>query len=483
LTLKGKIFDVMLAGYLTNATRTSHELSALSWQYLKTMLPETVSPRALVEVAVQLYQPLLDDLKRSASLPLFETIEIPLALVLARMEETGVRIDLKVLRDLSDDCAKRIGDLEKEIYAIAGEPFNINSPKQLSHILFEKLKLPVVKKIKTGFSTNEEVLNKLASRHALPATILEYRQLVKLKSTYIDALPELAVASDEGEKRDIIHASFNQTVAETGRLSSSNPNLQNIPIRTEMGRQIRRAFIPLAKGHVLVSADYSQIELRILAHLSQDENLMRAFEADEDIHAFTAGLMFDCPVEKVTPEMRNSAKRVNFGIVYGMSAFGLAKDLGISNPQAQDFIDRYFLRYPKVKIFMEQAIAQCREKGYAVTLMNRRRDIPEIVSPNAGIRQFAERQAINTPLQGSAADLMKLAMVNVQQRLDEAQLKSRMIITVHDEIVFDVIPAEEKQVLKLVCREMEQAMTLTVPIRVVAKKGLNWLEMEKVSCM
>lgn len=470
------IFDVMLAGYVLNPIRNGHDLAVLSWQHLKVMHAEDADIEKNIAAIFYLYEPLLNELKKRDAFVLFDEVEMPLARVLALMETAGVRLDIPLLKKLSRECGKKIDALQDDIYSISGEEFNINSPKQLSQVLFEKLKLPVIKKTKTGFSTNEEVLHKLALQHELPQKILDYRQLAKLKSTYIDALPELAEISG----RDVIYASFNQTVTETGRLSSSNPNLQNIPVRTDLGKQIRRAFVALEDGHELLSADYSQIELRILAHLSGDENLIRAFQEDEDVHAFTAGLMFDVEEDEVTPDMRNAAKRVNFGIIYGMSSFGLAKDLNVSFAQAQDFIDRYFFRYPKVKVFMEKAIEECREKGYAVTLMNRRRDIPEIVSKNMNIRQFAERQAINTPVQGTAADLIKVAMVRVQRRLEEKKMRSQMVITVHDEIVFDVIPGEEKDLVAIVQEEMEGAMTLTVPIRISIRKGKNWLEMAKV---
>lgn len=473
---QGNVFDVMLAGYVLNPARNGHDLSTMLWQYLKSALADDAAMIERVVAVVGLYDPLFEELKKRQVLTLFQDIEMPLARVLALMEMTGVRIDLKLLKKLSIECAEKLSTLEGEIYKISGEEFNINSPKQLSHVLFEKLELPVIKKTKTGFSTNEEVLHKLALQHELPQKILDFRQLTKLKSTYIDALPELTV----GANKDEIHASFNQTVTETGRLSSSNPNLQNIPIRTDLGKRIRRAFIPLNDEHLLLSSDYSQIELRILADLSGDENLIKAFDEGEDIHAFTAGLMFDVEIVDVTDEMRTAAKRVNFGIIYGISSFGLAKDLNVSFAQAQDFIDRYFLRYPKVKAFMDQAIEDCRNKGYAETLMNRRRDIPEINSNNANIRQFAERQAINTPVQGSAADLIKLAMVRVQRRLEKENLKSRMMITVHDEIVFDLVPSEKKTLIELVVDEMESAMALVVPITVSVKVGKNWLDMEKV---
>lgn len=473
--LNGNIFDAMLAGYLLAPSRGNHSMPVLAWEYLKKTVVETEGPARVVPVLAELYEPLLLELRAKDLEKLFRDIEIPLALVLSRMETEGVCLDVALLENLSREAGKRIDALVKDLYRLAGEEFNLNSPKQLSVVLFQKLKLPVVKKTKTGFSTDEGVLVKLAEAHELPAKLLEYRQLAKLKSTYIDALPKL-VDPQTGR----IHASFNQVGTETGRLSSNNPNLQNIPIRAELGREIRRAFIPSRKENFIIAADYSQIELRILAHLSQDKNLLEAFKKNEDIHAFTAARIFDVAEDQVTLDMRNSAKRVNFGIIYGMSAFGLAKDLGISQPQAQDFIDRYFLRYPEVKVFMDSEISKCRKLGYVTTLLNRRRYIPEINSGNMAIRQFAERQAINTPVQGSAADLIKLAMINVAAELEKQKLASRMIITVHDELVFDVVPAEERMMTTLIREDMEHPMSLTVPIQVSLKKGKNWLEMEKL---
>jgi DNA polymerase-1 len=379
------------------------------------------------------------------------------------------------LGKLSRECDARTKEITAKIYTLARSEFNINSPKQLSEVLFVKLKLPVVKKTKTGFSTDEEVLSRLAAKHEIAQVILEYRQITKLRSTYIDALPKLADL-----KTNRLHATFNQTGAETGRLSSSNPNLQNIPIRTELGREIRRAFVPFDKNDELLSADYSQIELRVLAHLSEDENLIKAFKDGEDIHAYTAGLIFDVPEEKVDAQMRNAAKRVNFGIIYGISAFGLAKDLGVTNPEAQDFIDRYFLRYPKVKTFMDDQIKKAQELGYVTTVFNRRRYIPEINSKNIGLRQFAERQAINTPVQGSAADLMKMAMIKIAQLITREKLNSRMIITVHDELVFNVPFGERSRMVQLVREAMEHVWEFLVPITVSVKVGKNWLQMEKV---
>ena len=318
------------------------------------------------------------------------------------------------------------------------------------------------------------MLTKLAAKHPLPALILEYRQMAKLKSTYIDALPLLVDADNR------VHATFNQAGAETGRLSSNNPNLQNIPIRTEFGKRIRKAFVPYAQGHVLLSADYSQIELRILAHLSGDENLKKAFKADADIHRYTASLMFDVAESQVDDKMRYAAKRINFGIVYGMSAFGLAKDLGVSNIEAQDFIDKYFLRYPKVRGFLDGEIQKARDLGYVTTMFNRRRYLPDIKNANMGLRQFAERQAINAPMQGAAADLIKLAMVNISRAMAKNKLSSTMIMTVHDELVFDVPKGELKGMAQLVRHEMEHTMDISVPLSASVKAGANWLEMDKI---
>ncbi len=473
--LRGKVFDVLLAGYLLGAGQGGLTLSALAWTYLKETCPPADDVPAQVQMAVKLYPVLAEALRAGALTALFEEIEVPLAYVLADMEACGVKIDERLLQDLSKECQRKIEDLTERLHRVAGEEFNLNSPKQLGHILFEKLGLPVLKRTKTGFSTDEEVLTTLAQTHDFAGLILEYRQIAKLKSTYIDALPKLI---DPKTRR--IHAQFNQTGAQTGRLSSSQPNLQNIPIRTELGRQIRKAIIPFEKGHEIVAADYSQIELRILAHLSQDPNLIRAFEEDEDIHAYTASLIFDVPEAQVTDPMRDSAKRVNFGIIYGMSAFGLAKDLGVSQDTAQEFIDKYFLRYPKVQAFMEETIRRCERDGFVTTLLNRRRYIPEISSRNNSVRLFAQRQAINTPVQGSAADLMKLAMVHIHQRIQERGLMSKMISTVHDELVFDVPKDEKKALVEMVRREMEHSLALSVPVKVSVKAGANWLEMEEV---
>ncbi|KPK38895.1 MAG: DNA polymerase I, partial [Omnitrophica WOR_2 bacterium SM23_29] len=374
-------------------------------------------------------------------------------------------------KKMSKEIDNQLRKLTSEIYEIADCEFNINSPKQLSEVLFEKLKLPVVKKTKTGTSTDVEVLESLATIHALPASILKYRELAKLKSTYVDALPELI-----NPKTGRVHTSFNQTVTQTGRLSSSDPNLQNIPVKTEVGRQIRKAFIAGEAKHLIMSADYSQIELRILAHFSGDKELIEAFKEDRDIHAHTASLVFGVPEEKVTQTMRATAKTVNFGIVYGMSPYGLSRDLGIEPAKAKEFIDSYFERYGRVKVYIEDTITEARERGYVTTILNRRRYIPEINSQNNSIRQFAERTAINTPIQGSAADLIKVAMIKIHRQINEKELNSKMILQVHDELVFE-IPKDELDIMrKMVKAKMEEVAKLKIPIKVQVKVGKNWLE-------
>ncbi len=468
--IEDDIFDVMLAGYLLSPARNT-DINALSWEYLRKSSLGNDQKGAMADLIYQLHEPLKGKLMEQGLWDLFNNIEMPLARVIFRMEGEGVKIDDKLLKKLSKDCDKKINGLMDEVFKMADEQFNINSPKQLSQILFAKLKLPVLKKTKTGFSTNESVLVRLADIHPLPAKILEYRQLTKLKTTYLDALPKL-INSQTGK----IHAHFNQTGTETGRLSSHTPNLQNIPIRTELGRKIRQAFIPSESERIIVAADYSQIELRILAHLSQDKTLMEAFQKGQDIHQYTASLIFDVKNDEVTEEMRVTAKRVNFGIVYGMSAFGLAKDLNIIQVKAQEFIDKYFLRYPAVRNFMDNSIAECRRTGYVTTLLHRRRYIPEINDRNQNIRQFAERQAINTPVQGSAADLMKLAMIRIQEAMDKQKLKSAMIINVHDEIVFDVLSFETKKLKSIIREQMEGCLPLSVPIKVSINEGPNWME-------
>ncbi len=472
--VNGEVLDILLAAYLLGAGLFSYDIEALAWQYLKRSIPEDDRALHVVRTLFDLAEPLRQDLKDKGALDLYQNVELPLTSTLYAMEQEGVRIDVKFLEGLSQEGEKKIAEMTKRLYTLAGEEFNLNSPKQLGKILFEKLELPVGRKTKTGYSTDEEVLTKLATKHELPQLLLEYRQLAKLKSTYIDALPRM-VDSKTGR----VHCSFNQTGAETGRLSSNHPNLQNIPIRTEMGREIRKAFVP-SEGNALLSADYSQIELRVLAHLADEPNLKKAFASGEDIHCYTAGLMFDVKPAEVTQEMRYGAKRINFGIIYGMSAFGLAKDLGVPQREAQAFIDRYFLRYPGIQTFMDAEIKKARELGYSETLFKRRRYFPDISSRNPGVRQFAERQAVNTPVQGSAADLIKMAMVKITDELEKAGLKSRMIITVHDELVFDVPKGEVPKAARVVKETMEHVLRLSVPLDVTVKCGMNWAEMKAV---
>ena len=475
-SLGGLYFDTMIAAYLLNSSKTDYGLTDLAWDYLQE-LPSS-GPSSL-EKAVSLIgrlKPILEQqLKDKLLISLFLDIEMPLAEVLADMELTGIKLDTQVLEKLSEELEKRLIELIKDIYDISGHQFNINSPKQLREILFKELKLPVIKKSKTGPSTNEEVLKALAGLHKLPALLLEYRQLTKLKSTYVDTLPELI---DKNTGR--LHTCFNQTGTETGRLSSSNPNLQNIPVKTDIGRQIRKAIIAFTKDSYLLAGDYSQIELRILAHISQDEALIAAFKENKDIHKITASLIFGIEEKDVTDPMRETAKRVNFGITYGLTSYGLARDLGISLDQAQQFIDSYFLRYPKVKEYMQAEIQKAKKDGFVTTLLGRRRYIPEINNKNQAIRQFAERKAINTPIQGSASDLIKLAMIQIHNRIKQQEFKAKMILQVHDELVFDVPQAEINKFCVLAKESMEDVLKLGVPIRVVIKKGKNWLEMESI---
>ncbi len=476
LILNGLDFDVMIAAYLLNPSRLSYSLVDLALEnlgeYIREEVLETKNGLALV---IKLKPVLKAALEEKGLLQLFVDLEMPLVSVLAQMEQDGIKLDLKLLKELSRDIEKRLIKLISDIYEVSGTQFNINSPKQLGQVLFEKLGLPVIKKTKTGPSTDEEVLRRLTDKHALPVLLLEYRQLTKLKNTYVDALPKL-VNLQTGR----VHTSFNQTGTETGRLSSSNPNLQNIPIKTEIGSKIRQAIITSGKDSCLLSCDYSQIELRVLAHLCGDKTLVEAFHNNQDIHRLTASLIYDVSEGDVVDNMREVAKRVNFGIVYGQSAYGLSKDLGISVNQAQDFIDAYFLRYPKVRDFIDAQINKARTEGFVTTLMGRRRYIPEINSKNMGIRQFAERQAVNTPIQGTASDLIKMAMVKISEQISHSGLKSKMILQIHDELVFDLPVAELKTLTKLVKERMEQVKKLDVPIKIDMKKGKNWLDMEAV---
>jgi len=488
----GPLYDTMLASYLANPAAKSHGMDSLAAELLdyrtisfsevagsgknKVCFDEVDVEKATVyaaedaDITLRLYEKLKPMVAEQQQEELFNDVEMPLLQVLVEMEQTGIRIDPGFLGGLSAEMEKKLAILEKQIHALAGCPFNIGSPKQLGEVLFERLGLAKGKKTKTGWSTDVEVLNNLAEDHEIAAKILDYRSLAKLKGTYTDALPKL-IHPETGR----IHTSFNQAVTATGRLSSSDPNLQNIPIRTEEGRRIREGFIP-SDGCLLLSADYSQVELRILAHMADEPALKEAFTRGEDIHRRTASEVLGIFPDMVTDEQRRQAKAINFGVIYGMSAFGLAKQLGIGRREAQQFIDTYFERYPGIRTFMDSCIAEAREKQYVTTLLGRRCAIPEINSKNGAVRGYAERNAINYPVQGSAADIIKLAMVHIARRLAAEGLATRMLLQVHDELVFDVPEAELERALALVREEMEGAVNLSVPLLVEVGSGRNWRE-------
>jgi DNA polymerase-1 len=487
--LQGIAFDTMLASYLLNPSSRAHNMDALALEYLghTTIKYKDVVGTASKEIGFdqvqidrateyaaedaditwRLYEE-LSGLLKGDDLKIFEKLELPLLEVLGDMELQGMALDKPHLQKLSQRIHLLLTEQEKEIYELAGEQFNINSPKQLSVILFEKLELPVIKKTKTGYSTDVSVLEELSAEHELPEVILLYRQLAKLKSTYVDALQEEIFG-----KTVRVHTSFNQSVAATGRLSSSNPNLQNIPIRTEMGREIRKSFIAEENNKIL-SADYSQVELRVLAHMSEDDSLIDAFINGEDIHTRTAVEIFGTTAERLDAQARRMAKAVNFGIVYGLSAFGLSRQLKIFPKEAKKFIDKYFELYKNVKIYMERTVEDARDIGYTLTLMNRKRYLPDLNSKNRQAREAAERIAINSPVQGSAADLIKLAMINLDREIAQKKLNSRMILQVHDELVFECPSEEEEEMRALVKKEMEEVMPLKVPLVVDIGWGDNW---------
>ncbi len=496
LAYKGKAFDTMIASYLLNPSRRTHSLNQIALDYLNrrlTTYKEVVGTGAKAKnfcevpvdeaiaygaedaestlAAAGRLRPLLET---EGLDELFQQMEMPLMPVLAEMEMHGVRLDAQALADFSKEMDVRLFQAEEQIYQMAGERFNLNSPQQLGHILFEKLKLPQGKKTKgrTGFSTDAEVLKDLSLHHPLAAEVWNYRSLSKLKSTYIDALPKLILP-----KTRRLHTSFNQTITATGRLSSSEPNLQNIPVRTEEGRRIRQAFIPEA-GWKMLSADYSQIELRILAHYSEDKTLIEAFQEGQDIHSRTAAELFGCTPQEVTSEMRRQAKVINFGILYGMSAFGLSRELGINNREARVMIDQYFLKYGKVKQYIEDTLAEARRTQMVTTLFNRRRHMDDINSSNRAVRQFAERTAINTPIQGTAADLIKIAMIRIHETLTREKMESRMLLQVHDELVFEYPEKESIRLSTLVREIMEGVLTLRVPLVVQLSQGNNWADLK-----
>lgn len=486
LEMRGMIYDVMLASHLLNPMRTDHSLANVCLEYLgvkkKTRVEvagkksfqglrvATVAPYACehASVALELGGMLFEKLGEEGLEEVYENIEMPLISVLAEMEEAGMKLDSGLLGDFSKEMETGLDAIEKRIYFLAGGEFNIGSPKQLASVLFEQLGLRPGKKKKTGYSTEVSVLEELALEHELPGEVLNWRSLSKLKSTYVDVLPGLV-----NPKTGRLHTSFNQAATATGRLSSSNPNLQNIPIRGDWGTRIREAFIA-EEGNALVSADYSQIELRILAHISGDRTLTEAFKGGVDVHTMTAAEIFGVKPAKVTPEMRRVAKTVNFGVVYGITAFGLSQTLGVARYEAQEYIDLYFKRHSGVKEYIDRVIEETRERGYTETLYGRRRPVPELKSRNGQTRQFGERLAMNTPIQGTAADVIKIAMINVARRIKKEALEGRMILQVHDELVFECPKSEEKKFLKLVREEMEGAASLDVPLSVDIGSGANW---------
>lgn len=488
IDLKNISFDTVLASYIKNPNR-SHDLNAQALDYINhisfeldfptkktkfAQLPQTDLITYAQDNAFSIYkltQFWLKDLSPE-ELKLHNEVELPLTHILAQMEYDGVALDVDYMSELSEYMTQKAEDLQAKIYEIAGEEFNINSPKQVGEVLYEKLNIQLKKKRgKAKPSTNVEVLEELASEYPICRYLIDYRKYTKLRTTYTDALPLLVSLKDRR-----IHTTYNQTVTATGRLSSSNPNLQNIPIRTEEGNKLRNAFIAENENDFILSSDYSQIELRLLAHVSGDENLISAFNSDVDVHSLTASKVFDVPVEQVTKEMRYKSKAVNFGIIYGQTRYGLAKALDIPAQEAQNFIDKYFMTYPKVKDYMENTVAFAYEHGFVETIFGRKRYLPELASPNRMIKEFAERAAINQPLQGTAADLIKMAMINVDKVFKENNLKSKMVMQVHDELVFEVVADELEQVKTLVKQEMQNVANLKVPLLVDINWGKSWKE-------
>jgi len=459
ISLKGYVFDCMIADYLLHAIHPADTFATLCGER---------SMEVGASSLLRLYGIMRRELEEKQLTELYETMELPLAKVLFDMEQRGFAIDTDMLEQLSVQFAERISEIEGEIYSLAGETFNILSPKQLGGILFEKLGLPAQKKTKSGYSTSADVLEAIEDKHPIVPLVSEYRFLAKLKSTFLDGLVALA-------KKGRIHTSFNQTVTATGRISSTEPNLQNIPVRTELGREIRRAFVA-SEGCVLVGADYSQIELRLLAHMSGDENLIAAFNAHSDIHTSTAAEVFGVRVDEVTREQRSAAKAVNFGIVYGISDFGLAKNIGVSRKEAGEFINRYLERYSGVQTYMKNSVEEGKQLGYVKTLMGRRRDLPELRSSNFNTRSFGERAAMNMPIQGTAADIIKLAMVRVHKALEENKLKAKLVLQIHDELIIDTPVEEVEQVKKLLRDSMENVLALRVPLEADVNTGHSWYD-------
>ncbi len=473
ITNKDACFDVTVAAYLINPLKNDYDVEDVAREYLGILIDEKaeVMTKACYEAytAYASAEHLTEKMKSSGMYHLFTDIEMPLVFTLFDMECEGIHVEAEALQFYGEQLGSKIAELEKEIYGMAGESFNINSPKQLAVVLFEHMELPNGKKTKTGYSTAADVLEKLAPEYPIVEKILEYRQLSKLKSTYADGLA--AYIGEDGR----IHGTFNQTVTATGRISSTEPNLQNIPIRMELGRLIRKVFVP-KEGCIFIDADYSQIELRILAHCSGDEKLIQAYKEAKDIHRMTASQVFHTPFEEVSELQRRNAKAVNFGIVYGISSFGLSQDLSITRKEAAQYIENYFETYPGIKCFLDDTVAHAKEEGYVVTLFGRRRPVPELKSSNFMQRNFGERVAMNAPIQGSAADIMKIAMIGVNRELRERGLKSRMILQVHDELLIEADKEEAEEVKEILRQQMEQAADLDVPLIVDMHTGENWYE-------
>ena len=490
VTENDNVFDAAIAAYLLNPLTDTYHYDDIARDYLELTVPSredllgrTPLAQAMEEkegaflsyacysayVAYRAAERLKELLFRAEMLQLFETIEMPLIYTLYDMEVRGIRVNKEALKEYGDHLEVGIRSLEKQIYGQVGEEFNINSPKQLGTILFDKLRLPFGKKTKTGYSTSADILEKLVGEHSVVGMILEYRQLTKLKSTYADGLA--VFIRDDGR----IHGKFHQTITATGRISSADPNLQNIPIRMELGRQIRKVFIP-ESGYTFLDADYSQIELRVLAHMSGDERLITAYKEAKDIHRITASEVFHTPFDEVTPAQRSSAKAVNFGIVYGISSFGLGQGLNITRKEAERYIDKYFETYPMIKKYLDRLVAEAKTQGYSTTLFGRRRPIPELISSNFMQRSFGERVAMNSPIQGTAADIIKIAMIRVNQKLKDRHMRSRLILQIHDELLVEAYQEETAEVSKIMLEEMQGAAELKVPLESEVKEGSNWFE-------
>ncbi|WP_040981826.1 DNA polymerase I [Oceanobacillus jeddahense] len=490
IQIEGIVFDALLASYLINPAENNHDIPAIASRKgkydvsfdeevygkgAKQKVPEEpiLSEHVVrkTNVLLELYPEMENELEENEQAKLLKELEMPLALILAEMEHQGVLVDVDHLKKMGDDLKERLATLEKEVYELAGKEFNLNSPKQLGPVLFEDLGLPVIKKTKTGYSTAADVLEQLADQHEIIPKLLLYRQLGKLQSTYIEGLQKV-VRKDTHK----IHTRFNQALTQTGRLSSVDPNLQNIPIRLEEGRKIREAFVPSKKGWKMFAADYSQIELRVLAHIANDEKLSAAFKNDLDIHTQTAMDVFHVERDEVTSNMRRQAKAVNFGIVYGISDYGLSQNLGITRKEAKQFIERYFDSYPSVKEYMDDIVVEAKQKGYVSTLMNRRRYLPDITSRNFNVRSFAERTAMNTPIQGSAADIIKKAMIDLDHRMKQEKLQAKLLLQVHDELILEA-PEDEIETLKEIVPEMmEKTVEISVPLKVDYSYGESWFD-------